>query len=117
MYAAWVRANCGDSDAVRTSARFDVGEWMRKLWFAAAIAALPALTVAFAAPGAGMGGMGNETVNYSYDALGRLVNTSTANGPNNGTVMQTCFDPAGNRKRYDVVTPGAAPTPCPTTTP
>lgn len=62
-----------------------------------------------------------DTVTYTYDALGRLVATSTTGGPNGGTSVGTCFDRAGNRTRYDVRTPSPAPTPtptpCPTPTP
>lgn len=56
----------------------------------------------------------SETVTYSYDALGRLIVSAIANGPNNSRVMATCFDKAGNRARQ-VNTTGAAPS-CPTST-
>jgi len=61
----------------------------------------------------------SETTTYSYDALGRLVTTARSGGPNNGVIMGTCFDSAGNRVRYDVTTstPAACPTPAPTPTP
>ena len=59
--------------------------------------------------------LGNETVNYSYDELGRLTGSNTTGGPNDTRTTGTCFDKAGNRTRYDVA--NASPTPCPTPTP
>lgn len=44
----------------------------------------------------------SETVTYSYDALGRLVASSTSGGPNDGVATSTQFDPAGNRTNYSV---------------
>lgn len=41
-----------------------------------------------------------ETVTYSYDALGRLVASSTAGGPLNGNTNSTEYDEAGNRKGH-----------------
>lgn len=65
-----------------------------------------------------------EATSYSYDALGRLVSTSTSGGPNTGVVMGTCFDAAGNRVQYVVgaaggpcTTPAPSPTPAPTPAP
>lgn len=57
--------------------------------------------------------LGNETVNYTYDALGRLTGSNTTGGPNDTRKTGTCFDKAGNRVRYDVATttPAACPTP------
>jgi len=59
--------------------------------------------------------LANETVNYSYDELGRLTGSNTTGGPNDTRTIATCFDKAGNRVRYDVAT--TAPSPCPTPTP
>jgi YD repeat-containing protein len=61
----------------------------------------------------------SETRTYSYDALGRLVASTIAGGPNDTRQIGTCFDRAGNRMRYDVATsaPAACPTPTPTPTP
>ncbi len=56
----------------------------------------------------------SDTTTYTYDALGRLVGTTVSGGPNNGRVVGSCFDRAGNRMRYDVAT--STPTPCPTPT-
>ena len=49
-----------------------------------------------------------ETVTYTYDALGRLITSSTSGGPNNGTQAGTSFDPASNRTNY-TVTGGLVP--------
>ena len=59
----------------------------------------------------------SDTVTYTYDELGRLVGTTTSGGPNNSTAIGTCFDPAGNRTRYDVAISAPAPAPCPTPAP
>lgn len=64
-----------------------------------------------------------DVVTYSYDALGRLVASTTAGGPNNSVGTAICFDPAGNRTRYTVGAgvascgTGSTPTPTPTPTP
>lgn len=50
-----------------------------------------------------------ETATYTYDALGRLIATSTSGGPNSGIAMSTAFDPAGNRTNYTVSTAPPAP--------
>jgi hypothetical protein len=41
-----------------------------------------------------------ETVTYTYDALGRLVLSSTTGGPLNGKTSSTEYDEAGNRKGH-----------------
>lgn len=69
-----------------------------------------AVTVVF-----GTAGIAQETTTFSYDVLGRLTGSSISGGPNAGRVTSGCFDPAGNRTRYDVAT--ATPAPCPTPTP
>lgn len=43
-----------------------------------------------------------ETVNYTYDALGRLTGSIISGGPNSGVSTGTSFDPAGNRSGYSV---------------
>lgn len=65
-----------------------------------------------------------ETVTYTYDALGRLVRTSTAGGQNNGNSTAFCYDAASNRERVvtalsgpAVCTPAPYPTPTPTPAP
>lgn len=41
-----------------------------------------------------------DTVTYSYDALGRLVASSTTGGPLNGKTSSTEYDEAGNRRGH-----------------
>jgi YD repeat-containing protein len=82
--------------------------------FAAAVAVSgAALAIAPGEP------LGNETVTYAYDALGRLSGSTISGGPNNTRTTGSCFDGAGNRMRYDVATsaPSTCPTPSPTPTP
>lgn len=52
---------------------------------AAAVAAVPALAIAA------------ETITYSYDARGRLVQVSRSGTVNNGVVTNYSFDKADNR--------------------
>lgn len=61
----------------------------------------------------------SETKTFAYDALGRLSGSAASGGPSSGTQTGSCYDRAGNRLRYDVVTgaPSACPTPAPTPTP
>src|SRR5882724_11236283 len=43
-----------------------------------------------------------QTVSFTYDALGRLIQSQVQNGPE-GSLLQTFdYDPAGNRKSYQV---------------
>jgi YD repeat-containing protein len=44
----------------------------------------------------------SETVTYRYDALGRLVATSSSGSVNNGLATGIAYDPAGNRSGYSV---------------
>jgi hypothetical protein len=92
---------------------------MRKLDVALTLALGITLTTVAVTAGRASTALGNETVTYSYDALGRLTDSSTAGGPNNTRITGTCFDRAGNRMRYDVATsaPSTCPTPSPTPTP
>lgn len=92
---------------------------MRRAELLTIIVAAGGLAIAATAPGAATSPMGNETVTYSYDALGRLTDSSISGGPNNTRTTGTCFDRAGNRMRYDVANsaPSTCPTPSPTPTP
>jgi hypothetical protein len=56
------------------------------------------------------GAQGGETVTYGYDALGRLVGTSTSGTVNNGLTTSLGYDWAGNRACYRV---GGTAVPCP----
>lgn len=43
-----------------------------------------------------------ETTTYTYDELGRLVETDTAGGPNDAVETSLDYDDAGNRTSYEV---------------
>jgi RHS Repeat len=55
----------------------------------------------------------SETTTYAYDALGRLVATSSTGTVNNGVATGIAYDPAGNRSSYSVSGVGGAPLPVP----
>src|SRR5438067_2590581 len=57
---------------------------------------------ALASFGATPAGAMTETVTYRYDALGRLVATSSSGSVNNGLATGIAYDPAGNRSAYSV---------------
>lgn len=59
-------------------------------------------TVAAAASTAAMGGMGNETINYTYDARGRLTNVSHSGSVNNNLQANYTYDKADNRLTMNV---------------
>lgn len=44
----------------------------------------------------------NETVNYSYDELGRLVKVENSGNVNNNVVSNYAYDKAGNRTNVKV---------------
>lgn len=52
--------------------------------------------------------LASENQTYRYDALGRLQSVATEGGPNNGIQINTQFDPAGNRTRYQVASGNTA---------
>jgi YD repeat-containing protein len=56
---------------------------------------------------------GAEVVKYKYDALGRLVEESTAGTVNDGVKTQVCYDRAGNRSSYAVTGVGGTTPPLP----
>jgi YD repeat-containing protein len=43
-----------------------------------------------------------ETTTYTYDALGRLIQSKSTGTVNNGLQTDTVFDPAGNRANQTV---------------
>jgi YD repeat-containing protein len=49
----------------------------------------------------------SESVNYTYDALGRLVRVDRSGTVNNGTQTSYNYDSAGNRTSTAVTTPGS----------
>lgn len=44
----------------------------------------------------------SATTTFSYDALGRLVSSSTVGGPAGGESTTIAYDPAGNRTSHAV---------------
>jgi len=44
----------------------------------------------------------SEAISYQYDALGRLISTSSASAVNNGHAVSITYDAAGNRTNYTV---------------
>jgi hypothetical protein len=76
--------------------------------------------VILAGAGWSMSTAAQDTTSYSYDPLGRLVETTISGGPNNNLKAATCFDAAGNRTQHYTGTgavPSCTPTPVPTPTP
>jgi YD repeat-containing protein len=47
-----------------------------------------------------------QTVTYAYDALGRLTDVKTIDGPGAGVTQTYTYDAAGNRSHYSVTAPG-----------
>ena len=47
-------------------------------------------------------GLGNETINYEYDARGRLTNVSHSGSVNNGLQANYTYDKAENRETLNV---------------
>ena len=59
----------------------------------------------------------SETVTYSYDAQGRLVQSVISGTVNNGQTSSTTFDAANNRTNYAVSLSGGTPPPPPSNQP
>lgn len=55
----------------------------------------------------------SETVTYTYDAQGRLVQSVISGTVNNGQSSSTTFDAANNRTNYSVSLSGSTPPPPP----
>ena len=64
----------------------------------------PALAAALVANSMlpGVASAQSTTTTFTYDALGRLVTTSSAGGPTGGESTTTASDPAGNRTNQTV---------------
>jgi YD repeat-containing protein len=60
-----------------------------------------------------LGVSATETVTYSYDAQGRLVQSVISGTVNNGQSSSTSFDAANNRTNYSVSVNGGTPPPPP----
>src|SRR3954465_10388512 len=62
--------------------------------------------------------LASETTTYTYDALGRLVATTSSGTVNNGLATSIAYDPAGNRSNYTVSgAAGGGPPPPPPSPP
>lgn len=48
----------------------------------------------------------SETITYTYDALGRLVQVSRSGTVNNGASAAYTYDPANNRTNVTTIAPG-----------
>lgn len=59
------------------------------------------------------GANATETVTYTYDGQGRLVQSVISGTINNGQASSTTFDAAGNRTNYTVSLSGGTPPPPP----
>ena len=59
-------------------------------------------TAAAASTAIGVEAMGNETINYSYDAKGRLVKVEHSGSVNNNVVANYAYDDADNRLNLNV---------------
>jgi len=53
--------------------------------------------------------MASETISYSYDARGRLVQVKHSGSVNNNVSATYSYDKAGNRNNVNVVSPNPAP--------
>lgn len=73
--------------------------------------AVAKLLLATSATAIATSAMASETVTHHYDALGRLVSTTTTGTVNNGLSTTTVYDPAGNRSTYTVTGAGGVPPP------
>ena len=54
-------------------------------------------------------GQAQETINYSYDARGRLVKVQRSGSVNNNVTANYSYDKADNRTNVNVVSPNPAP--------
>jgi hypothetical protein len=57
------------------------------------------------------GSGGSETIQYSYDAKGRLVKVERSGGVNNGVISNYSYDAADNRQNVSVSGSGNSPPP------
>jgi uncharacterized protein RhaS with RHS repeats len=76
---------------------------------------LESSALALAIAGVPLSASAGETITYSYDALGRLVEVARSGGPTNGG-SDYQYDKAGNRTRVISSAqnlPGPRPTPAP----
>ena len=67
------------------------------------------LLIAFAIAGLTATAMASETINYSYDARGRLVKVEHSGSVNNNVSANYTYDKANNRTNLNVVSPNSPP--------
>jgi hypothetical protein len=67
------------------------------------------LALFIAALTAGAAATASETINYSYDARGRLVRISHSGTVNNNVTANYVYDKADNRTNVNVASPNPAP--------
>jgi YD repeat-containing protein len=70
-----------------------------KVLIALSVAALTAAAMASA----------SETINYTYDARGRLVQVKHSGSVNNNVTANYTYDKAGNRNNLNVASPNSPP--------
>ena len=58
---------------------------------------------------AGVAATAGETINYSYDARGRLVQVKHSGSVNNNVTANYQYDKADNRTNVNVTSPNPAP--------
>ena len=67
------------------------------------------LIALFIAALAGVAASASETINYSYDALGRLVQVRRTGTVNNNVTANYQYDKANNRTNVNVSSPNPPP--------
>jgi YD repeat-containing protein len=67
------------------------------------------LVLFIAALAAGAAATASETINYSYDARGRLVQVKHSGTVNNNVTANYTYDKADNRTNVNVASPNPAP--------
>lgn len=74
---------------------------MRRIISVSALGAM-AMGLAVCATSLATPPLGNETINYSYDARGRLINVTHTGSVNNNIVSNYTYDKADNRTNVKV---------------
>ncbi len=72
---------------------------IRRVLYRSGLSCIGAI-VGFAVFVAASPGLATETISYTYDALGRLIEIKSAGSVNDGQVAATAYDDAGNRTSY-----------------
>ena len=67
------------------------------------------IALAITAITAGAMASASETINYTYDARGRLVHVSHSGTVNNNVSANYTYDKANNRTNLNVVSPNSPP--------